>query len=142
MDKQISNPVSGANRPRAAELMATRGLAALVATTPENINYILGSQLRASNWTMQIYAVLPREPETRPCVIIPTNRLGVIAQLGITGADLYVYSDFLWRGLSKASHPLRISIFFTLCCRIRQPMWVRLRRWRRLLKILGLKDKQ
>ncbi|WP_438492545.1 M24 family metallopeptidase [Paenibacillus sp. IHBB 3054] len=115
MDKQISNPVSGVNRPRAAELMATRGLAALVATTPENINYILGSQLRASNWTMQIYAVLPREPETRPCVIIPTNRLGVIAQLGITGADLYVYSDFFVEGSieGKPSTP-DIDLFYAL----------------------------
>ncbi|WP_342435392.1 Xaa-Pro peptidase family protein [Paenibacillus sp. FSL L8-0436] len=115
MDKQISNPVSGANRPRAAELMATRGLAALVATTPENINYILGSQLRASNWTMQIYAVLPRKPETRPCVIIPTNRLGVIAQLGITGADLYVYSDFFVEGSveGKPSTP-DIDLFYAL----------------------------
>lgn len=142
MDKQISNPVSGANRPRAAELMATRGLAALVATTPENINYILGSQLRASNWTMQIYAVLPRKPETRPCVIIPTNRLGVIAQLGITGADLYVYSDFFVEGSVEGKPSTPDIDLFTLCCRIRQPMRGRLKRWRRLLKILDSKDKQ
>lgn len=115
MDNQQQNSVSGVNRPRAAELMAANGLAALVATTPENINYILGSQLRASNWTMQIYAVLPRDPAARPCVIIPTNRLGVIAQMGITGADLYVYSDFFVEGSieGKPSTP-DIDLFYSL----------------------------
>lgn len=110
MDNQQQSSVSGVNRPRAAEHMALHGLSALVATTPENINYILGSQLRASNWTMQIYAVLPQDVNARPAVIIPTNRLGVIAQMGISGADLYVYSDFLWKAPSLAKHLHQISI--------------------------------
>ncbi|WP_042198790.1 M24 family metallopeptidase [Paenibacillus camerounensis] len=115
MDNQEQASVSGVNRPRAAEYMALNGLSALVATTPENINYILGSQLRASNWTMQIYAVLPQDSNARPAVIIPTNRLGVIAQMGISGADLYVYSDFFVEGSieGKASTP-DIDLFYSL----------------------------
>lgn len=76
---------SGLNWDRAEEVMKTQGLSALIATTPENIHYVIGSQLRASNWTMQIYAVLPADRSAKPCIVIPTNRLGVVAQFGITG---------------------------------------------------------
>ncbi|NUU60668.1 M24 family metallopeptidase [Paenibacillus agri] len=104
-----------ANRSRAAAYMERHGLAALIATTPENVAYTIGSQLRATNWTMQIYAVMPKNPEQRPCIIIPTNRLGVIAQMGISGADLYVYSDFFVEGsiAGKPSTP-DIDLFYDL----------------------------
>lgn len=103
------------NRERAAERMEHYGLSALIATTPENIAYTIGSQLRATNWVMQIYAVLPKNASARPCVIIPTNRLGVIAQMGISGADLYVYSDFFVEGSieGKPSTP-DIDLFWEL----------------------------
>ncbi|GGG85584.1 M24 family metallopeptidase [Paenibacillus radicis (ex Gao et al. 2016)] len=106
---------SGVNRSRAEELMTANGLEAIVATTPENVHYVLGSSLRATNWTMQIYALLPRDPSLRPCLIIPTNRLGVIAQMGITSADLYVYSDFFVEGSveGKPSTP-DIDLFYSL----------------------------
>ncbi|MFF2018399.1 M24 family metallopeptidase [Paenibacillus sp. NPDC058177] len=104
-----------ANRSRAAAYMERHGLSALIATTPENVAYTIGSQLRATNWTMQIYAVMPKNPEQRPCIIIPTNRLGVIAQMGISGADLYVYSDFFVEGsiAGKPSTP-DIDLFYDL----------------------------
>ncbi|OBZ14965.1 peptidase M24 [Bacillus sp. FJAT-27264] len=104
-----------ANRSRAAAYMERHGLSALIATTPENVAYTIGSQLRATNWSMQIYAVMPRNPEQRPCIIIPTNRLGVIAQMGISGADLYVYSDFFVEGsiAGKPSTP-DIDLFYDL----------------------------
>jgi Xaa-Pro dipeptidase len=107
--------VTIANRSRAAAFMEHEGLAALIATTPENVAYTIGSQLRATNWTMQIYAVMPRNPDQRPCIIIPTNRLGVIAQMGISGADLYVYSDFFVEGSieGKPSTP-DIDLFYEL----------------------------
>lgn len=89
---------TAAGRDRASAHMEREGLTALIATTPENIAYTIGSQLRATNWTMQIYAVLPKDGAQRPAVVIPTNRLGVIAQMGITGVDLYVYSDFFVEG--------------------------------------------
>lgn len=95
---QLNGAAPAANRERASQIMDNHGLAALIATTPENVNYTLGSPLRASNWTMQIYAVMPKDPSVRPCVIIPTNRLGVIAQTGIVGVDLYLYSDFFVEG--------------------------------------------
>lgn len=50
-----------ANRERAASVMAREGLQALVATTPENIAYVIGAPLRTTNWSMQIYAVLPKD---------------------------------------------------------------------------------
>ncbi|MFE4710232.1 M24 family metallopeptidase [Paenibacillus sp. NPDC056722] len=104
-----------ANRSRAAAYMERHGLSALIATTPENVAYTIGSQLRATNWSMQIYAVMPKNPEQRPCIIIPTNRLGVIAQMGISGADLYVYSDFFVEGsiAGKPSTP-DIDLFYDL----------------------------
>ncbi|MEJ8306319.1 Xaa-Pro peptidase family protein [Saccharibacillus sacchari] len=106
---------STANRQRAERVMRRDGLQALVATTPENVGYVIGSQLRATNWTMQIYAVLPADPTARPRLIIPTNRLGVVAQIGLTTADLYLYSDFFLEGSpeGRASTP-DVDAFYAL----------------------------
>ena len=86
------------NRPRAHDVMAREQIAALVATTLENVSYVAGFPLRATNWAMQIYALLPRDPGLRPALIIPTNRLGVIAQMGRPEADLYLHSEFYLEG--------------------------------------------
>lgn len=103
------------NRERAQQIMKREGLQALVATTPENISYVIGSQLRTTNWTMQIYAVLPQQTSARARLILPTNRLGVIAQMGLPDADLYLYSDFFLEGSpeGKASTP-DIDLFYNL----------------------------
>ncbi|MEK8127173.1 Xaa-Pro peptidase family protein [Paenibacillus filicis] len=103
------------NRPRASAIMEREGLTALVATTPENVAYLVGSPLRATNWTMQIYGVLPKDPNARPALVIPTNRLGVIAQIGVPEADLYLYSDFFLEGSpeGKPSTP-DIDLFYQL----------------------------
>lgn len=93
-----ADSASTAHRGRAEYIMEREGLQALVATTPENVSYVIGSQLRATNWTMQIYAVLPRSAKARPRLIMPTNRLGVIAQMGLPEADIYLYSDFFLEG--------------------------------------------
>lgn len=106
---------AGLNWERAEEVMKAKGIAALIATTPENIQYVIGSQLRASNWTMQIYAILPADRTARPCIIIPTNRLGVVAQFGITNVDIFAYSDFFVEGTieGKPSTP-DIDLFYSL----------------------------
>lgn len=106
---------SGLNWDRAEEVMKTQGLSALIATTPENIHYVIGSQLRASNWTMQIYAVLPADRSAKPCIVIPTNRLGVVAQFGITGVDIFAYSDFFVEGSIEGKPSTDdIDLFYSL----------------------------
>jgi len=106
---------SGLNRDRAEEVMKAQGLSALIATTPENIHYVIGSQLRASNWTMQIYAILPADRSAKPCIIIPTNRLGVVAQFGITGVDIFAYSDFFVEGSIEGKPSTDdIDLFYSL----------------------------
>ncbi|MGX1830254.1 M24 family metallopeptidase [Paenibacillus taichungensis] len=106
---------SGLNRDRAEEVMKDQGLSALIATTPENIHYVIGSQLRASNWTMQIYAILPADRSAKPCIIIPTNRLGVVAQFGITGVDIFAYSDFFVEGSIEGKPSTDdIDLFYSL----------------------------
>ncbi|MCP1427292.1 Xaa-Pro aminopeptidase [Paenibacillus xylanexedens] len=106
---------SSLNRDRAEEVMKTQGLSALIATTPENIQYVIGSQLRASNWTMQIYAVLPADRSAKPCIVIPTNRLGVVAQFGITGVDIFAYSDFFVEGSIEGKPSTDdIDLFYSL----------------------------
>ncbi|MFJ2043259.1 M24 family metallopeptidase [Paenibacillus taichungensis] len=106
---------SGLNRDRAEDVMKTQGLRALIATTPENIHYVIGSQLRASNWTMQIYAILPADRSARPCIVIPTNRLGVVAQFGITGVDIFAYSDFFVEGSIEGKPSTDdIDLFYSL----------------------------
>lgn len=106
---------SGLNWDRVEEVMKTQGLSALIATTPENIHYVIGSQLRASNWTMQIYAVLPADRSAKPCIVIPTNRLGVVAQFGITGVDIFAYSDFFVEGSIEGKPSTDdIDLFYSL----------------------------
>ncbi|MGZ7440232.1 M24 family metallopeptidase [Paenibacillus sp. TH7-28] len=104
-----------ANRERAASVMEREGLQALVATTPENIAYVIGAPLRTTNWSMQIYAVLPRDPGARPRLVLPTNRLGVIAQMGVPDAELYLFSDFFVEGspVGQPSTP-DIDLFYDL----------------------------
>ena len=115
MNPQQPSEGSGLNWDRAEEVMKANGLQALVATTPENIHYVIGSQLRASNWTMQIYAILPADRSARPCIVIPTNRLGVVAQFGITNVDIFAYSDFFVEGTIEGKPSTAdIELFYSL----------------------------
>ena len=115
MNSQQPSEASGLNRDRADEVMKAKGLQALIATTPENIHYVIGSQLRASNWTMQIYAILPADRSARPCIVIPTNRLGVVAQFGITNVDIFAYSDFFVEGTIEGKPSTAdIDLFYSL----------------------------
>ena len=82
------------NRERAVTVMEESGVEAVVATTPENILYITGLPLRTTNWNMQIYAVLPKDEHKKLAIILPTNRLSVLAQKGIPDARVYVYGTF------------------------------------------------
>ena len=86
------------NRERAVRLMEKAGVEAAVATTPENILYVTGLPLRTTNWNMQIYAVLPKDEHKKLAIIIPTNRLSVLAQKGIPDAEVYVYGTFYLQG--------------------------------------------
>ncbi|MED4959486.1 aminopeptidase P family N-terminal domain-containing protein, partial [Paenibacillus macerans] len=103
------------NRERAESVMVREGLQALVATTPENIAYVIGAPLRTTNWSMQIYAVLPKDAGARPRLVLPTNRLGVIAQMGVPDAELYLFSDFFVEGspVGQPSTP-DIDLFYDL----------------------------
>jgi Xaa-Pro aminopeptidase len=91
-----------ANRSRAAEIMEREGLQALVATTPENLYYTVEVPVRFTDWTIQMYAVMPRDPAERCALVIPTVRLGTIAQEGEVDADLYLYGTFFVEGSTAA----------------------------------------
>lgn len=86
------------NKTRAVKLMGEAGVDAVVATTTENLLYLTGLPLRTTNWNMQIYAVLPKDEQKKLAIIIPTNRLSVLAQKGIPNAEVYVYGEFYLAG--------------------------------------------
>lgn len=88
---------------RAQRLMEDAGADAAVATTPENILYFTGVPLRTTNWNMQIYAVLPKDGHKKIAIVIPTNRLSVLAQKGIPDAAVYVYGTFYLPGIPGGS---------------------------------------
>ena len=87
-----------ANRARAAEIMEREGLSALVASTPENFLYTTDMSAKLTNWTVQAWAVLPKDPNARPAMIVPIIRLGVIAQYGIPEAEIYAHGEFYMEG--------------------------------------------
>ena len=86
------------NKNRAAMLMEQAGVGAVIATTAENVQYITGIPLRTTNWNMQIYAILPKNESQKLSIVIPTNRLSVLAQKGIPDANVYVYGTFYLLG--------------------------------------------
>jgi len=86
------------NKERAVKLMNEAGVEGVIATTPENVQYITGIPLRTTSWNMQIYALLPKDESKKMAIIIPTNRLSVLSQKGIPDADVYVHGTFYLLG--------------------------------------------
>jgi Xaa-Pro aminopeptidase len=84
------------NLTRARRVMADHGLAALVATSPDNVTYTSG-YWSASHWSRpgpQVYAVLPGDPSLTPCVVAHTSNLDHLADGEAWVSEAYRYGFF------------------------------------------------
>jgi len=81
------------NRERAYQTMQSRGVDAVIASSPENVYYVsdywsLGQQLRHGT---QVYALLPVDGD--PAVVAPFNEADLIVESGTWISDVYFYGD-------------------------------------------------
>lgn len=84
------------NLARARRVMADQGLAALVATSPDNVTYISGYWV-ASHWGRpgpQVYALLPGDASLAPCVVAHTSNLDHLADGEAWVSEAYRYGFF------------------------------------------------
>lgn len=84
------------NEIRARQLMADRGLDALVATSPDNVTYASG-YWAMSHWTRpgpQVYAVLPADPALTPALITSSGNLDFVVDGETWVSEVYRYGFF------------------------------------------------
>jgi Xaa-Pro aminopeptidase len=74
--------------------MERRGLAALIATTPENQTYLSGygyPVMRRSNYTGQSYVAIARDPQVPPFMVIGAMGLSLLGQQGSWITDVRTF---------------------------------------------------
>jgi Xaa-Pro dipeptidase len=84
------------NRPRLFEAMRTRGLAAVVATAPENVTYTSGFWAM-SQWIRrgpQAYVLTPAEGRGEQAIVVSTGALDLIADQEVGVWDIRRYGFF------------------------------------------------
>ena len=84
------------DRKRTSRILENHNLDGLIATTQENVAWASGFRTAESrsNYTTQIYAMLPGDSSQPICLVIPTISLSYVAQLMLPPEQVFTYGEF------------------------------------------------